>query len=127
MPEASALAEIEALLARYFDALHTGDAALLGEVMHSSAIYASASEPPLLVRTMEEYLPIVAARPSPASRGEPRRDRIETIDIAGGATAFAKVHCSIGDRDFIDYLSLVREQKRWRIIAKIFHFTTRGN
>ena len=127
MPEASALAEIEALLSRYFDALHTSDPASLGEVMHPAAIYASASERPMLVRTMDEYLPIVAARPSPASRGEPRRDQIDMIDLAGDDTALAKVRCSIGDRDFTDYLSLVRERGRWRIMAKIFHSTTRGN
>lgn len=115
------------MLARYFEALYTSDAASLGEVMHPAAIYASASERPMLICTMEEYLPIVAARPSPASRGEPRRDRVETIDLAGNDTALAKVRCSIGDRDFTDYLSLIREQGRWRIMAKIFHFTTRGN
>ncbi len=122
----SALAEIEALLARYFDALYKSDSASLGELMHPAAIYASASERPLLHRAMDEYLPIVAARPSPASRGEPRRDRIEMIDLAGDETALAKVRCSIGSRDFVDYLSLVRTDGRWRIIAKIFQFTTRG-
>lgn len=122
----SALAEIEELLNRYFDALYRSDAELLGELMHSSAIYASASERPLLHRTMDEYLPIVAARESPASRGEARRDSIDMIDIAGPDTALAKVRCSIGRRDFTDYLSLVREDGRWRIIAKIFHFTDRG-
>lgn len=122
----SALAEIEALLERYFDALYESDAKLLGELMHPAAIYASASERPLLIRTMDQYLPIVAARPSPASRAEPRRNRIDMIDCAGDETALAKVRCSIGDRDFVDYLSLVRSDGRWRIIAKIFHFTQRG-
>jgi hypothetical protein len=122
----SALAEIEELLNRYFDALYRSDAELLRELMHPAAIYASASETPLLYRTMDEYLPIVAARPSPASRGEPRPDSIEMIDIAGPDTAVAKVRCSIGLRDFTDYLSLVREGGRWRIMAKIFHFTERG-
>lgn len=121
----SALVEIEALLTRYFDALYESDAELLGKLMHPAAIYASASDRPLLHRTMDEYLPIVAARPSPASRGEVRRDYIAMIDLAGDDTALAKVCCSIGSRDFVDYLSLVREGCRWRIIAKIFHFDER--
>jgi hypothetical protein len=116
----SALIEIEALLGRYFDALHRSDAALLGQVMHERAIYASADETPLLYRTMEAYLPIVAARPSPASRGEPRRDIVESIDLAGANTALARVRCSIGPRDFVDFLTLIREGAEWRIIAKIF-------
>jgi Putative lumazine-binding len=56
-------AEIEALLAQYFDALYNSNAELLARVMHPKAIYASADERPLLYRTMGEYLPIVAARP----------------------------------------------------------------
>ena len=35
-------------------------------------------------------------------------------------TAFARVRCSIGERDFVDMLSLVRTEGRWHIIAKIF-------
>lgn len=111
------------MLANYFDALFAGDAALLGKVMHPAALYASASEQPLLLRTMEEYLPIVAARGSPGSRGEQRRDSVEMIDFAGAETALAKVRCSIGNRDFVDYLSLVRTDGRWRIISKVFSFT----
>lgn len=122
----SALAKIEELLSRYFDALYRSDAELLSELMHPSAIYASASERPLVHRTIDEYLPIVAARQSPAARGEARRDSIDMIDIAGPDTALAKVRCSIGRRHFTDYLSLVREDGRWWIIAKIFHFTEQG-
>lgn len=116
----TALADIEELLGRYFDALHTSDAELLSSVMHPRAIYASADETPLLYRTMDEYLPIVAARASPASRSEPRRDVIDAIDLAGNNTALARVRCSIGQRDFVDFLTLVRVQGNWQVIAKIF-------
>lgn len=122
----SRLADVEALLGRYFDALYSSDAVALGEVMHPRAIYATADEEPLLYRTMEDYLPVVAARVSPLSRGEPRRDVIEHIEFAGDNTAFARVRCSIADRDFADLLSLVRTDGVWRIIAKVFHFTERS-
>lgn len=97
----------------------------LGEAMHPNAVYATADEQPMLVRTMGEHLPIVAARESPLSRGEARRDVIESIDFAGDNTAFARVRCSIADRDFVDFLSLVRTGGHWQSIAKVFHFTTR--
>lgn len=122
----SALLEVEMLLHRYFDALHTSNAGLLGEVMHPRAIYATADETPLLHRTMGEYLPIVAARPSPASRGEPRADAIDSVEFAGANTALARVRCSIGDRDFVDFLSLVRVDSHWRIIAKVFQIVERS-
>lgn len=120
------LADVEELIRRYFDALYDSDSASLGSVMHERAIYATADEQPVLIRDMGEYLPIVAARESPRSRGEPRRDVIETIDFVGANTAFARVRCSIGNRDFVDLLSIIRTEGRWSIIAKVFHFTTRG-
>lgn len=120
-----AVTEIERLLERYFDALHASDADALGKIMHPKAIYATPDEQPLLFRTMEEYLPIVAARLSPLSRGEARHDVIESIERAGENTALARVRCSIGRRDFTDFLSLVRTRGEWRIIAKVFHFTDR--
>ncbi len=115
-------APIEALLGRYFDGLHHSDAALLGRVFHPQAVYACATDGRLTHMTMEAYLPIVAARPSPASRGEQRQDRIVSIAFAGPVTALARVECAIGEKHFTDLLSLVQLDGEWRIIAKVFHF-----
>lgn len=119
------LIEIARLLTDYFDGLYDCDVEKLTSVFHPQAIYATADETPLLFRTMDEYLPIVAARQSPASRKEPRRDHIDDIQLAGDNTALARVRCSIGNRDFVDFLSLVRIDGRWRIIAKIFQIIER--
>jgi hypothetical protein len=67
----------------------------------------------------------VANRVSPASRDEPRRDVIEGIQFAGENTAVARLRCSIGTKDFIDFLTIVRTDGEWKIIAKIFHITER--
>lgn len=105
----------------YFDALYYCDTDKLAVAFHPQAIYVTADETPLLYRTMGEYFPIVAARESGASRSETRRDIIDGIEFAGGNTAFARVRCSIGQRNFVDLLTLVREAARWQIIAKVFH------
>jgi hypothetical protein len=123
----AAFQEISAVLTDYFDALYFCDVEKLQRVFHPKAIYVTADETPLLYRTMEEYLPVVAARQSPASRGEPRRDHIDAINLAGENTAIARVRCSIGTRDFVDFLTLVRTEGLWRIIAKVFQITERGN
>lgn len=117
--------QITRLLTDYFDGLYDCDVEKLTSVFHPQAVYATADETPLLFRTMEEYLPIVAARRSPASRQEPRRDHIDEIQLAGDNTALARVRCSIGDRDFVDFLSLVRIDGQWRIIAKVFQIIER--
>lgn len=113
------------VLGTYFDGLYHADTDRLKIVFHPKAIYATADETPMLYRTMDEYFPVVAKRESPASRNEPRRDLIESIDFAGENTALARVRCSIGSKDFIDFLTLVRTDGAWRIMAKIFQITDR--
>jgi hypothetical protein len=117
--------DINGILEEYFDALYFCDVEKLQRVFHPKAIYASADETPLLYRTMEEYVPVVAARQSPASRNEARRDHIDAIDLAGENTAVARVRCAIGQRDFVDFLTMVRVDGRWRIIAKVFQIIER--
>jgi hypothetical protein len=121
----TAFAAVTGVLETYFDGLYDADIERLGAAFHPKAIYATADETPLLYRTMDEYFPVVAKRVSPASRDETRRDVIESIEFAGENTAFARVRCSIGTKDFIDFLTLVRTDGAWRIMAKIFQITER--
>ena len=121
----AAFEEVNGVLQTYFDALYFCDTDKLQEAFHPKAIYATADETPLLYRTMTEYVPVIAARISPASRQEPRRDMIDSVAFAGENTAFARVRCSIGARDFVDFLTLVRTDGAWRIIAKVFQIIER--
>ena len=121
----STLVALESLISDYFDALHYCDTELLQKVFHPKAIYATADESPLLYRTMDEYVPVVAARQSPASKGETRTDAIDDIQLAGDNTAFARVRCSIGNNDFVDFLTFVRDDGRWQIMSKIFQIKPR--
>ena len=61
-------AEIRPVLQTYFDALYTCDTALLAQVFHPRAVYATADESPPLIRSMDEYFPVVEKRTSPKSR-----------------------------------------------------------
>lgn len=116
---------VTGLLGLYFDGLHHSDTSILRQVFHPKAHYATASEGSLLELDMASYFPIVDKRPSPASRGEARADRILSIEFAGPVTAFAKVQCAIGEKSFTDFLSLIFVDDRWQIIAKVFHYDTR--
>jgi 4-oxalocrotonate tautomerase len=114
--------EIDAVLTDYFDGLYFSDTARLARAFHPKAHYVCASEGVLLYRTMDEYFPIVDARPSPASRNEPRADRVISIEFAGPRTAFARVECAISPKRFTDFLTLICVNGRWQIISKVFHF-----
>jgi hypothetical protein len=119
---ADALAAVTALLRDYFDGLHFSDTLRLRRVFHPQALYATATDGAPLIWRMDEYFAVVDKRPAPASRGEPRTDRIVAIEFAGPVTALAKVQCSIGPKQFTDLLSLIRVDGRWQIISKVFHF-----
>jgi hypothetical protein len=106
----------------YFDGLHHSDTARLRQVFHPKAIYACASEGSLLQLDMDEYFAVVDARPSPASRGQPREDHILGVEFAGPVTAFVKARCTIAPKQFTDFLSFVKLDGRWQLVAKVFHF-----
>ena len=110
------------MLNDYFDGLYHSDTKILGRVFHSQARYVCATAPELVNLGMDEYFPVVDKREPPAARGEARRDAIQSIDFAGPNTAFARVNCAIGERYFTDFLSLIRTEDGWRIIAKVFHY-----
>ena len=113
---------IRAVLADYFDGLYHSDTAILRRVFHPQAIYACATDEPLLHLGMAAYYARVDQRPSPASKGQARQDRIVSIEFAGPVTALARVECAIAPKNFIDFLTLVRVDARWQIIAKVFHY-----
>lgn len=114
-----AVAEVMAL---YFDGLYHSDTRRLARVFHPKAQYVCVTDGSLLYREMAAYFPVVDARPSPASRGELRRDEIVAIDFAGTVTARAVVRCAIGARYFTDFLTLIKLDGRWQVISKVFHY-----
>lgn len=111
-----------AVLKDYFEGLYRSDTQILRRVFHPAALYASATDGVLLTLRMDEYFPIVDKRPSPASRGEGRTDRILAIEFVGPVTALARVECSILPKHFTDLLTLILVDGRWQIISKVFHF-----
>jgi len=105
-----------------FNGLYYSDAVLLRRVLHPEARYVTATGDELVNIGMGKYLSIIETRVSPASRGEERRDEIVSIDFAGPKTAFAKVHCVVGERYFTDFPTFIKAEGRWQIISKVFHY-----
>ncbi|MCF7222166.1 nuclear transport factor 2 family protein [Marilutibacter chinensis] len=125
MDESGEKDAIAAVLQDYFDGLHFSDTRRLRRAFHPQAHYFSATDGTLLHLDMEQYFLIVDARPSPASRGCARTDRILSIELEGPVTAIARVECSIPPKFFTDLLTLVKLDGRWQIVAKVFHYEFR--
>ena len=114
--------QVEQALGLYFDGLHHSDTARLRQVFHPEAHYFCATTGELLHWDMAQYFPVVDTRPSPASQGHARTDRILSIAFAGPVTAFAVLECAIPPKHFTDLLTLVKLQGRWQIVSKVFHY-----
>jgi hypothetical protein len=118
--------DVSAVLHEYFDGLHFSDTQRLRRVFHPQAVYATATDDPPLILTMDEYFAVVDQRPSPASRGDARTDRIVSVERVGPTVALAKVQCSILPKHYTDLLTLIHADGRWQIIAKVFHYEVRA-
>jgi Putative lumazine-binding len=119
---AETAAEVQSVMQDYFDGLHFSDTARLKRAFHPLAQYVCVTDGTLLHRTMDEYFPVVDARPSPASKGEARRDEVLELALAGPVTATLRARCAIGGKLFTDCLTLIRLDGRWQIISKVFHY-----
>jgi hypothetical protein len=114
--------EVMEVLNQYFEGLYHSDSKIMRQVFHASALYACATDGTLLTLRMDEYFPIIDKRPSPASRGDPRTDRVIAIEFAGPVTALARLECTILPKRFIDLLTLIHIDGRWQVISKVFHY-----
>jgi hypothetical protein len=112
--------EIAEALGAYFDGFYEGDVDKLKRIFHPSAHLYSATEGPLQDDPMEAVYARVRGRTPPSAQRQKRVDRILTIDRSGPEAALAKVQLAIGARLFTDYLTLLRIDGRWQIIAKAY-------
>ena len=117
------LAVVE-VLKEYYDALYRCDTGLLVKVFHTNAQYFTASSGNLLHLDMNAYFPIVEKRISPESSGETYRFFIESIEFMGDVTAIARMRSSLFSKDYFDLLALIKIDDTWKIISKVFHYTS---
>lgn len=109
------------VLKRYYDGLHRCDTGMLATVFHPQAHYATASDGELLHLDMRSYFSIVENRTSPLNLGESPHFEIESIEFAGPMTVFARMRCFMLSNAYTDFLSFLRVDEKWQIIAKVFH------
>lgn len=115
--------EITTLLSDYFDVLYHCDLEKFDSAFHPQAVYATADEVPALIMNMSDYRKVIAKRGSPATRNESRHDVIDSIEVAGKNTASARVRCTVGEKSYVDFLTLIHIDGKWKVISKVFQVT----
>ncbi len=113
-------AEIVSFLDNYFDGFYQGDVDKLKSVFNPACHLYSAAVSPMMDSTMDQVYARVGDRTVPAERGDPKEDGILTLDQSGPECAFAKVFICLGDKHFIDYLTILKVDNSWSIISKTF-------
>ena len=116
------MSQHEAVLAvvdAYCRGVYHGDVDLLRTAFDPRALLFAEIRGEAYFRPLDEYLAIVAARQSPAARGQAFRMKPISVDVTH-EIAFAKVHCPMFDHDYIDYLSFIRRDGHWKIVNKTF-------
>jgi hypothetical protein len=74
----------------------------------------------LVFRSVEAYKEVLRGRTPPKSKGAPRQDQLITLDLATPTQGLIKVKTRINNLVFIDYLSMVKVDEGWRIVAKTY-------
>lgn len=122
MNRPSDLAAIADVLGIYFDGLYYADSARLADVFHPEARYVNTVVGDYKNLSVADYLDIIDQRIAPATHKENRTDEIVSIEFGGPAMAFSKVKMSMMGRNYSDFLTFIKTENNWQIIAKVFDY-----
>lgn len=111
---------IQKLLTDYFDLMHGQDLDLFDRVFHKDCTLYSAQGGTMSIRPYAVYRDVVAHRESPATLGNPRRDKVLDVDQISPTLAWVKVQLEMFGGVMQDYLNLVYIDDQWWIIAKMW-------
>ena len=116
-------AEVTRALQPYFDGLYEGDVDKMRRIFHPTCMLYSAPEERASRLELEDYYARVKERPSPKSLGQPRHDAILGVHASGEGAAIAVLRTARAPRLYTDFISLLRIDGRWQIVAKSYSWT----
>lgn len=108
-------AAVEQIVEAYFKGLHFADTTLLRSIFSDDCVLKS----PGIRRSLNDWLSFVGSRPVPADINAPFAYQILDIQMLG-EQAMVKAYCPLLGNHFIDYLGLLHEHGRWRIVNKMY-------
>jgi hypothetical protein len=111
--------QIEQVLGAYCEGIYSGNVSQLRSAFHASAILWGEVKGQPYHRSLDEYLTVVCNRQSPEALGESYGMKILAMEIQG-SIAVAKVRCRMLAYNYTDFLSLLYQDNRWGIVAKLF-------
>ncbi len=108
------LKAVKATIQFYFDGATNADIAKLEKAFHKVCVLRWITDGKLTELPRDEWFKkIKAGGPSP------RKNEIESVNITGNA-ASVKIMCDLPNVQYVDYISLLKIEGEWKIVAKIF-------
>lgn len=104
----------------YFRILHESDAVAAERLFHPDCHLFHRDGDQISSVALTDYLQVLRERKAPKDAGYPLRGQVLAVDMTGAYTALLKVNAWVGKRCFTDYLSLVRDERGWRIVTKVY-------
>ena len=113
--------QIKDAIHTYFECMYESSEDKTHAAFHPDAKITGYLEDGLHQMSVNEFADLVASQqPSAKEKGEPARLDILSIDIAGD-TAVTRVRDDYLGLTFLDTLSLLKTDGKWRIYNKLFH------
>jgi hypothetical protein len=109
------IAAVLGIIEAYFRGLYTADVPALRELFAPDA-YLKA---PGLRRSLEQWLSAVATRPVPEQQGAAYGFSILSVEVIKDQ-AMVKAECPLFEFFYVDFLGLLKEDGRWRIVNKMY-------
>lgn len=116
-------AGVRAALQHYLNAHATGDSLEHRKAFHPDARMTYVRDGKLVVTPIAEYIARSPGRP--AADEAKRRRRIASVEISG-TTAIGRIELDYPTAFLVDYMTLLKVEGRWVIIAKSFHSTPKA-
>lgn len=117
--------EIQSLMQRYFDGLYHSDSKALRSVFHDDLVYVNGSVDIYEHMDLDAYMARIDARTPPSTRGDPREEIIEGIELKGDRIGIVEARMTMMGRNYQDLLTLINTDDGWRILTKVFSFVAR--
>lgn len=117
-PTAEDSAGVQTALQHYLNGHATGDPAEFRKAFHPDARMTFVTEGKIVITPISEY--IARAPGKPAADEALRKRRITNTQITGTA-AIGRIELDYPSAFLVDYMTLLKENGRWVIIAKSFN------
>ena len=114
-------------LSVYFNALHLRDSSQLRKVWDPSChMFCPSGDGGVVDIGAETFFKIVEGKTAVAgaemgTSGQPLADTVHSVQFSSPDTVLAKVQVSLGESIYTDFLTLLKLDSGWRIVAKLFN------